>query len=51
MGTFYYEIAVQAVEVVLATAHLNGGVMTLGELHRRLSKNRSTALKQTEVSW
>ncbi len=51
MGSFYYEISVQAVEVVLSTAHLNGGVMSLGELQQRLNKSRSKALKQSEVSW
>jgi len=48
MGTFYFEIAVQAVEVVLSRAHINGGVMTLGELHKRLVKTRSH--KQAEIS-
>lgn len=51
MGSFYYEIAVQAVEIVLSTSHINGGVMTLGELTNRLNKSRSKSLKQTEISW
>jgi len=50
MGSFYYEIAVQAVEIVLATAHLNGGVMTLGELLKRLNKSRNKSLKHSEIS-
>jgi ESCRT-II complex subunit VPS22 len=51
MGSFYYEIAVQAVEVVLSTSHINGGVMSLGEIQNRLNKSRSKSLKQPEVSW
>jgi ESCRT-II complex subunit VPS22 len=53
MGNFYYEIAVQSVEIVLATTHLHGGVMTLGELQRRLntSRGRNASAKNIKVSW
>lgn len=36
MSDFYYELGVQVVEVCLALNHINGGLMELGELRRRL---------------
>ncbi|CAG7835671.1 unnamed protein product [Allacma fusca] len=50
MGSFYYEVAVQSVEIVLATTHMNGGVMLLGEVKSRLNKSRKKNLKNAEVS-
>lgn len=40
VGDFYYELGVQIIEVCLATAHRNGGLMDLSELHSRLQKSR-----------
>ena len=51
MGSFYYEIAVQSVEIVLATSQMTGGVMLLGELRNRLNKSRKKSLKNSEISW
>ncbi|KAI6202308.1 Vacuolar-sorting protein SNF8 [Aphelenchoides besseyi] len=45
VGDFYYELAVQIVEVCLATSHLNGGMMTLDDLRNRLLKSRSKTRK------
>jgi len=51
MGEFYYEIAVQAVEIVLASAKTNGGVMKLRELRINLNKYRDMrAIKQPDVT-
>jgi len=50
MGSFYYEVAVQSVEIILATAHIHGGVMVLGELQGRLNKSRKSSLKNSEIS-
>lgn len=36
MSDFYYELGVQVVEVCLALNHINGGLMELGELRKRL---------------
>ncbi|KAI4463965.1 eap30 subunit of ell complex [Holotrichia oblita] len=38
IGDFYYELAVQIVEVCLATNHKNGGLIRLDELRQRLIK-------------
>lgn len=36
IGDFYYELAVQIVEVCMATTHKNGGIIGLDELRDRL---------------
>ncbi|VDN23234.1 unnamed protein product [Gongylonema pulchrum] len=41
VGDFYYELAVQIVEVCLSTNHINGGVMTVEELRNRLMRSRA----------
>jgi len=46
VGDFYYELAVQIIEVCLSTSHMNGGVMTLDELRQRLAKSRSRSRKE-----
>ena len=46
MGDFYYELAVQIVEVCLATSHLNGGLITLDDLRARLLRSRSKTRKE-----
>lgn len=40
VGDFYYELGVQVIEVCMATSHRNGGLMTMGELKRRLMVSR-----------
>ncbi|GMR41692.1 hypothetical protein PMAYCL1PPCAC_11887, partial [Pristionchus mayeri] len=47
MGDFYYELAVQIVEVCLSTNHINGGIMTVEELRTRLLRSRSRTRKET----
>ncbi|MCP9258780.1 Vacuolar-sorting protein SNF8 [Dirofilaria immitis] len=41
VGDFYYELAVQIVEVCMSTNHINGGVMTIEELKNRLMRSRA----------
>lgn len=50
VGDFYYEIAVQAIEVCIATSHRNGGLITLRELRERLIKARGKAQHHQEIS-
>ncbi|CAJ0567036.1 unnamed protein product, partial [Mesorhabditis spiculigera] len=47
VGDFYYELAVQIVEVCLSTNHLNGGIMTVEEIRNRLMRSRSRYRKET----
>ncbi|KJH47862.1 EAP30/Vps36 family protein [Dictyocaulus viviparus] len=46
-GDFYYELAVQIVEVCLSTNHFNGGIMTVEEIRNRLVRSRSRTRKET----
>ncbi|CAD5223918.1 unnamed protein product [Bursaphelenchus okinawaensis] len=46
VGDFYYELAVQVVEVCMATSHLNGGIITIDDLRNRLLKSRSKTRKE-----
>ncbi|VDM64214.1 unnamed protein product [Angiostrongylus costaricensis] len=46
-GDFYYELAVQIVEVCLSTNHFNGGIMTVEEIRSRLMRSRSRTRKET----
>lgn len=41
VGDFYYELAVQIVEVFLSTNHKNGGIMTIEELRTRVLASRN----------
>lgn len=41
VGDFYYELAVQIVEVCLSTNHINGGLITVDDLRNRLMRSRS----------
>lgn len=50
VGDFYYEIAVQVIEVCLATSHRNGGLITLSELRQRLVKARGKAQHHQEIT-
>lgn len=50
MNDFYYELAVQIVEVCLATNEKNGGLIILGELRTRLIKARGQGKHHQEIS-
>lgn len=50
IGDFYYELAVQIVEVCLATNYKTGGLIGLGELRERLIKARGRGKKHQEIS-
>nr|CAG4644139.1 EOG090X09XM [Lepidurus arcticus] len=50
VGDFYYDLAVQIVEVCLATSHRNGGLITLDELRHRLIKARGKAQHHQEIT-
>lgn len=50
MGDFYYELAVQIVEVCLATNDKNGGLISLSELRSRLIKARGQGKQHQEIS-
>lgn len=41
LGDFYYELAIQIVEVFLSTSYKNGGIMTIEELLSRLIASRN----------
>jgi len=41
VGDFYYELGVKAVEICIATRSVNGGIMTLKELHKKLMKTKN----------
>lgn len=50
IGDFYYELAVQIVEVCLATNYKNGGLISLSELRTRLIKARGQGKQHQEIS-
>lgn len=50
IGDFYYELAIQIVEVCLATNDKNGGLISLGELRTRLIKARGKGKQHNEIS-
>jgi ESCRT-II complex subunit VPS22 len=50
LGDYYYELAVQAVEVCLSTRAANGGLLALSELRRRLAAMRPAAAAGGGVS-
>jgi len=35
VGTFYYELGIQAIEVCISTRVINGGIISMKELHSR----------------
>ena len=41
VGDFYYELAVQIVDVCISTRNHNGGIIELSELHSRLNQLRT----------
>lgn len=50
IGDFYYELAVQIVEVCLATNDKNGGLISLNELRTRLIRARGQKKEHQEIS-
>ncbi|XP_022906831.1 vacuolar-sorting protein SNF8 [Onthophagus taurus] len=50
IGDFYYELAVQIVEVCLSTNHKNGGLISLDELRTRLINARGQSKHHQEIS-
>lgn len=50
IGDFYYELAVQIVEVCLATNYKNGGLIGLDELRTKLIKARGKNKQHQEIS-
>ncbi|CAG9762965.1 unnamed protein product [Ceutorhynchus assimilis] len=50
IGDFYYELAVQIVEVCLATNDKNGGLISLEELRTRLINARGQRKEHQEIS-
>ncbi|CAH1173825.1 unnamed protein product [Phaedon cochleariae] len=50
IGDFYYELAVQIVEVCLATNAKNGGLISLDELRTRLIRARGKNKSHQEIS-
>ncbi|KAJ8927169.1 hypothetical protein NQ314_020445 [Rhamnusium bicolor] len=50
IGDFYYELAVQIVEVCLATNDKNGGLIGLDELRTRLINARGQSKQHQEIS-
>lgn len=50
IGDFYYELAVQIVEVCLATNYKNGGLISLDELRMKLIRARGKGKQHQEIS-
>lgn len=50
IGDFYYELAVQIVEVCLATNYKNGGLISLDELRTKLIGARGKGKQHQEIS-
>lgn len=50
IGDFYYELAVQIIEVCIATSSRNGGLIGLEELRRRLIKARGQRKEHQEIT-
>ena len=50
IGDFYYELAVQIVEVCLATNYKNGGLISLDELRERLVDARGKRKEHQEIT-
>lgn len=42
VGDFYYELAIQIVEVFMSTSHRNGGIMQMDELLTRVTASRNS---------
>ncbi|RWR99921.1 vacuolar-sorting protein SNF8-like protein [Dinothrombium tinctorium] len=51
VGDFYYEIAIQVIEVCMASSHINGGIITVDELLTKVKASRNAAkLKNDEIT-
>ncbi|XP_050525118.1 vacuolar-sorting protein SNF8 isoform X1 [Daktulosphaira vitifoliae] len=50
IGDFYYELAIQIVEVCIATSYKNGGIILLDELRERLVKARGRNRQHQEIT-
>lgn len=50
IGDFYYELAVQIVEVCLSTNYKNGGLISLDELRERLIQARGRRKEHQEIT-
>ena len=50
IGDFYHELSVQIVEVCLATNFKNGGLISLGELRRRLIRSRGKSKQHQDIN-
>lgn len=50
IGDFYYELAVQIVEVCMATNYKNGGLISLDELRTRLIQARGRRKEHQEIT-
>lgn len=50
VGDFYYELAIQIVEVFLTTSDKNGGIMTIEELLSSVISSRNVNLKKSSSS-
>jgi len=51
VGTYYYMLAVQTIEIILAGAARHGGVMKMRDLWKQLEKNRPPFLKDSSISF
>lgn len=49
VGDFYYELGIQAIEICMASAPSNGGLMRLGELAGRVRSARSASNRSTNA--
>ncbi|KAI8354850.1 EAP30/Vps36 family-domain-containing protein [Mortierella sp. GBAus27b] len=45
VGDFYYELGIQIIDVCLSTRALNGGLMELSEVKRRVERMRDTGMQ------
>jgi len=50
IGDFYYELAIQIVEVCMASAHRTGGLMELGQIRTRLIKARGRSKHHEDIT-
>lgn len=50
VGDFYYELAIQIVEVFMSTCHRNGGIMTIEELLQRVMVSRNASNEDSITS-
>jgi ESCRT-II complex subunit VPS22 len=50
VGDFYYELAVQIIEVCVATSDQNGGLISLDDLYARVRKARGKTRSAQDVS-